>query len=213
MTTKLFTIVAITAFMVMTIGPAMAVDWFVVQHKSGFTTVFDSEPGPEWSVVSGPFATRDAAIRAAGSEIQPFNPFTVVRPSGSGEELAGRAGGMFYVVKHKSGFTTVFDREPGPEWNILSGPYDTRDAAVRAAGAEIQPFNPFTVARPSGSGDEPAGMRGEYFVVQHKSGATRITDRAAMPGWRVVSGPYAGWDEAARAGGVDPYDYQKKLTP
>jgi hypothetical protein len=209
MTTKLFTILAVTAFAVMTISPAMALDWYVVQHKSGFTTIFDREPGPEWSIVSGPFATRDAAIRAAGSEIQPFNPFTVARPGGSGDVPAGRTGGTYYVVRHKSGATTVYDRDPGPEWTIASGPYGTWDEAARAGGVDAYDLS----LRPSGPVDEPAGMRGEYFVVQHKSGATRVTDRAPMPGWRVVSGPYGGWDEAARAGGVDPYDYQKKLTP
>lgn len=117
--------------------------WYVVKHKSGQTAVIDYKPGKDWSIVSGPYASKDEAARAGA-----IDPAT--EPSGIPGRLSaqeGQASSTWYVVKHKSGQTTVTDYRPGHDWSIVSGPYKARDEAARAGGVNLPGASTMSVPR------------------------------------------------------------------
>jgi hypothetical protein len=65
-TNQLVAILVVAAVLVVMVPSAQAEGWYVMQHRSGLTTVTDRAPNAEWSIVSGPYASEDSAIRASG---------------------------------------------------------------------------------------------------------------------------------------------------
>jgi hypothetical protein len=53
---------------VMMVGFAGAADWYIVKHRSGAKAAIDYKPaqGSGWSVLSGPYKSKDEAARASG---------------------------------------------------------------------------------------------------------------------------------------------------
>jgi len=47
--------------------------------------------------------------------------------------------GSYYVVQDNYGRTAVVDYQPGAGWTVIDGPFEYRDAAVRAAHVGASP--------------------------------------------------------------------------
>ncbi|MDQ7785054.1 MAG: hypothetical protein RDU20_19370 [Desulfomonilaceae bacterium] len=107
-------------------------EFYVVKDDRGMVTVTRGLPSVGWAVVSGPYAWKDAAERAASGSPKP----TAQPGSAALEETAKD---KYYVVKDKVGQTVVHQGETGPGWTRVSGPYDTIDEAQRTIGGAVKP--------------------------------------------------------------------------
>ena len=73
---RLFMVTTIVASFAL-VTPASA-DWYVVQNQVGSRNVADYVPGYGWSIISGPYATVDAAKREMGTgDLFASNPMSV----------------------------------------------------------------------------------------------------------------------------------------
>ncbi len=185
---------------------ASAGDWYVVKHDLGDTVVIDYKPGPRWTVVSGPYDTKQEAAKAGKIDIPvgmaeaPTERKDPVKKLSKGETKGG-----WYVVKHDLGDTVVTSYKPGPRWTVISGPHATKEEAARAGKIDI----------PVGMADAPTDRKdpveklskgdaeGDWYVVKHDLGDTSIIKGKPGPRWTVVSGPYKSKGAAARAGKID----------
>lgn len=169
-------------------GSVFAADFYVIQDQLGQATVMEGHPGLGWTIVGGPYKTKDEAQRALGAAgaVRPTAP-----PSRSG---AAATTGQFYVVRDSMGQAAVTQGEPGPGWAVLSGPYASEDVARRALGSAQKPTAmPATAA---GAGDS-----GSFYIVRDKLGQTTVAEGMPGIGWSVVEGPFKTKDAAERAMG------------
>jgi hypothetical protein len=202
-------VLSITLLFAITAG---AGTWYVVKHQLGDTLVIDYKPGPNWTVVSGPYDTKAQAAREGGVDIpQDAAQMPMDRTNPPKKAGAGKTGGNWYVAKHKGGDTVVIDYKPGPNWSVVSGPHPTKKEAAREGGIDI-PVEPAT--QPEDRRDPPekatAGdSTGGWYVVKSRQGETTIVNYKPGGNWTLVSGPHETKEQAAREGGVDlPVDEQ-----
>ncbi len=102
-------------------------EFFVVKDTGGRVTVTRGKPSIGWAVVSGPYAWKDAAERAASGSPKPTAEPSTTSPEDTSPE-------KYYVVKDKSGQTVVHQGEAGIGWDTVGGPYSTMDEAQRSIG-------------------------------------------------------------------------------
>lgn len=182
------------AVLALAAASVQAAEWYAVKHKLGETAITDQKPGPGWTVIGGPYKTKDEAARAAG-----------IDPTKTKLEPIGKIGGKtpkdkWYVVKHKSGETAVLDsKNPGPGWTVVGGPYPNKAEAARAGG--IDPTK--VKLAPIGKTTAETKTGGNWYAVKHKSGGMAVIDYKPGPGWAIEGGPYKSKSEAARAFNID----------
>ncbi len=56
----------VTLLTVFTVSAALAADYYAFKNKSGKVVVLDYVPSAGWTLISGPYATSDAAKQALG---------------------------------------------------------------------------------------------------------------------------------------------------
>jgi hypothetical protein len=63
-----FFVALVLSLSLVMVGVAAAADWYVVKHKSGAKAAIDYKPSPGsgWSVLSGPYKSKDEAARTSG---------------------------------------------------------------------------------------------------------------------------------------------------
>jgi hypothetical protein len=186
--------------------PAWSAGWYVVKHELGDTMIVEYKPGPKWSVVSGPYDTKEAAARAGGVDIPVGMAVSPTDRKNPTKKAAKGGDGKWYVVKHETaGDTVVIDYKPGPRWSVVSGPYNTKEQAAREGGVDI----PKEAAnQPEARRNPPEKTTAEtpemgWFVVKNRLGKMTIVEYRPGGNWSVVSGPYKTKEEAAREGGID----------
>ncbi len=166
---------------------AFAGQWYVVKHKSGAMAVFDQKPGPGWTVESGPYDSKTAAARAGGIDPQAepkVKPIAALSLSDDADK--------YYVAKHKlGGMVVTDDASPGPDWTIVGGPFDNKEAAARSAGLDA----PTETVEPA----EATVQAGKWYVVKHKLGNSAVINYKTGADWTVLDGPYDTKESALRA--------------
>lgn len=169
-------------------GSALAEPFYVVQDKMGKATVMEGKPGIGWTVIEGPFASKDAAQRALGAG-------GAVSPTASPSMKYGKTPSVaeFYVVKDSTGRMTVTRGRPSTGWTVVSGPYAEKDAAERIVAGSPRP-----TAEPATTTAERTRIGG-YYVLRDSRGQMAVHHGKAGVGWETVGGPYATKDEAQRA--------------
>jgi hypothetical protein len=120
---------------------------------------------------------------------------------------------QWFVIKDKNGITTVSSGVPSYGWDIVEGPFVTKDAAERASGVgsvaqQKGHFNPY-YANPSNLGSASdyffnSGSFNEdpYWVIRNREGQVSVSNQMPSYGWYSSEGPFATADEATRAMGT-----------
>jgi hypothetical protein len=189
---KLMTILAMSGILLIAVS-ANAAEWYIVKHKAGETVVIDYAPGGDWTIIGGPYESKEAAARAGNIDPGATSSKPVPKFSAEGDIE------LWFVVKHKAGETTVVNYKPGGDWSIIGGPYESKEAAARAGN--IDPSKQASIPVPEYMADRGEG---EWYVVKHKAGETVVIDYKPGGDWSIVSGPHKTKSAAARAGNIDP---------
>jgi hypothetical protein len=160
---------------------AVFAEYYIVQKASGKYAVAEHKAKGEATTVAGPFDTEEQARKA----LEGYEKGT--KSSESKED-----GNKFYVIKTRAGDYRVVNHRPEGNAKLVDGPFDKKDQAEQA----------MKEAKKSGKSDKEQARdmdKGNYFVIERKSGEYAVVDHRPKGRAEVVNGPFETKEQAQDA--------------